>query len=159
MPDWNKLKDRLWLWLAGLMASALIFASMYFAAIHPLPALPTTVLTFLSYWPLLALLWLPIVVHLLLKSDTTLTMPIVYYGYVGLLFRVAGPTLPSHAILGFAKFLGTNGSEVGAASAIFLTIYWLCQIKYGNGTKQKRRRVKYLPKDNENKLNLGEKYA
>ncbi len=158
MPDWNRLKDRLGLWLAGLAAFALIFAAMFFAAIHPFPA---PVLTFFSYWPLLCLLWLPIVVYLLTKSGTTLSMPIVYCGYAGLLFRVAGPNLPSHGVLGFANFLGlgNTGSEMGAVGTIFLTIYWIWQIKRGNGTKKTRRRIKHLPKDNDKELNTGEKYA
>jgi len=157
MPDWNRLKDRLGLRLAGLAPPALAFAVLTHFGF---PAV--------KYLLLLALLWLPIVVHLLAKTDTPVSKEWAYCLYMVLILCVAGPSLPSQGIVGWVKSWGIVGWVKSwgidfPSAAIFatttITTLWIWQIKRGNGTKQTRKRIKHLPKDNDNELNLGDKYA
>ena len=158
MLNCNRLKNRLWLWLAAFAVFPLLYAVGLLLSLLP-AAVQTVMLRFFEYLPLLCLLWLPIVVYLLTKAGTTLYMPIVYYCYVTLLFSVAGPALPSDGVLGWAKSLAMSSPAFGPFLTLCLTIYWIWQVKHGNGTKQIHRRGKRPPKDNEKQLNIGEKYA
>ncbi len=141
MLNWNIFKDRLWLWLAGLSAAALML-SVIMLLDSPI----------LQYLPLIALLWLPILVHLLAKTDTPADAGWTYCCYLVLILRVAGPSLPSGGILGWVKSLGPEFSTLALFAVIGLTALWIWQIRRGNG-------VKTPPKNNEKQLNIGEKYA
>ena len=148
MPDWKRLNDRLWVWLAGLAPPALAFATL---TLFGFPAV--------KYLLLLALLWLPIVVHLLAKTNTPIRKEWAYCLYIVLLLCVAGPSLPSQGIVGWTKNWGIDFPSAAIFATTALTTTWILEINRGNGTKRTHRRIKHLPQNDEKELNTGEKYA